>query len=110
VALPPDVRKGSAFPYTKLNNKVFRLGRLPESRRLSAHQAAQPEQPPTAIFSHLHSGRDVLRPRAYGRRAARAPDSSHLTSGQTKHEHSKHNHRHDHVEPVSLNHEGEDRE
>ena len=27
------------------NNKVFRLGRLPESRRLSAQQAAEPHQP-----------------------------------------------------------------
>ena len=52
-ALPPDVRKGSAFPSTRLNTKAFRLGRLPESRRLSAHQAAQPQQPATAIFSHL---------------------------------------------------------
>jgi hypothetical protein len=43
-ALPPDVRKGfPAFPYTGLNTKAFRLGRLPESRRLSAHRAAQPQ-------------------------------------------------------------------
>ena len=40
-ALPPDVWKGSAVSHTKLNTKSFRLGCLPESRRLSAHQAAQ---------------------------------------------------------------------
>ena len=49
-APPPDVRKGSAFPSTRLNTKVLRLGRLQESHRLSAHQAAQPQQPVTAIF------------------------------------------------------------
>ena len=54
-ALPPDVRKGSAFPSTRLNIKAFRLGRLPESHRLSAHQEVQPQQPVTAIFSHLLS-------------------------------------------------------
>ena len=32
-ALPPDLRKGSAFPYLGLNTKAFRLGRLPESRK-----------------------------------------------------------------------------
>jgi hypothetical protein len=42
-ALPPDVRKGSAFPSTRLNTKAVRLGRLPESHRLSADQAAQPQ-------------------------------------------------------------------
>jgi hypothetical protein len=42
-ALPPDVRKGSAFPYIGLDTKAFSLGRLPESPRLSAHQAAQPQ-------------------------------------------------------------------
>jgi hypothetical protein len=52
-ALPPDVRKGLAFPYITLNTKAFRLGRWPESRRLSAHQAAQPQQPVAAVFSHL---------------------------------------------------------
>jgi hypothetical protein len=29
----------------KKNNKPFRLGRLPESRRLSAQQAVEPQQP-----------------------------------------------------------------
>jgi hypothetical protein len=37
VPLPPDVRKGLAFPHTRLNTKAFRLGHLPESHRLSAH-------------------------------------------------------------------------
>ena len=32
-ALPPDLRKGSAFPYLGLNTKAFMLGRLPESRK-----------------------------------------------------------------------------
>jgi hypothetical protein len=50
------VRKGSAFPSTRLNTKVLRLGRLPESHRLSAHQAAQPQQAVTAICSHVLSG------------------------------------------------------
>ena len=49
-ALPPDVRKGLAFPYVELNTKAFRLGRLPESRRLSAHQGAQPQQPDSNDF------------------------------------------------------------
>ena len=49
-ALPPDVRKGSAFPRARLNIEPFRLGRLPESQRLSAHQAAQPQQPVTRDF------------------------------------------------------------
>jgi len=44
-ALPPDVRKGSAFPYLLLRTKGFGLGGWPESRRLSAHQAAQPQWP-----------------------------------------------------------------
>ena len=60
-ALPPDVRKGSAFPHTRLNTKAFRLGRLPESHRLSAHQAAQPQQPVTAIFSPFHTPGPVVR-------------------------------------------------
>ena len=45
-ALPPAVRKGSAFPAQQAqergNIKEFRLGRLPENRRLSAQQAAVP--------------------------------------------------------------------
>jgi len=46
-ALPPAVRKGSAFTARQVqekgNNKAFRLGGLPESRRLSAQQAAEPQ-------------------------------------------------------------------
>jgi hypothetical protein len=42
-ALPPDLRKGSAFPYLGLNTKAFGAGAL--AGRLSADQAAQP---PTA--------------------------------------------------------------
>ena len=36
----------SAFPHIGLKIKAFGLGRLPESRRLSAHQAAQPQSEP----------------------------------------------------------------
>jgi hypothetical protein len=54
-ALPPDVRKGSAFPISLLSI-TFHRGEAkprhgekrkkaagPESRRLSAHQAAKPQ-------------------------------------------------------------------
>jgi hypothetical protein len=56
-ALPRAVRKGSAFPagQKKKNNKVFRLGRLPESRRLSA-QPAKPHLLP-ALRSYDESFR-----------------------------------------------------
>ncbi len=47
-ALPPAVRKGSAFPaqqaQEETKNKALRLGCLPESRRLSVQQAAEPQQ------------------------------------------------------------------
>ncbi len=50
-ALPPAVRKGLAFPAPQArqegNNRTPRLGRLPISRRLSAQQAAEPQQPVT---------------------------------------------------------------
>ena len=42
-ALPPAVRKGSALPALKLKIRLFGLSRLPESRRLSARQAAEPQ-------------------------------------------------------------------
>src|SRR6516164_2368928 len=44
--------RGKAPPFRTpgLNTKAFRLGRLPESHRLSAHQAAQPRWLRAAIF------------------------------------------------------------
>ena len=59
-ALPPDVRKGSAFPYLRLNLKVFRLGRFPESRRLSASQAAQPQPSSRPMRSQPRMARAML--------------------------------------------------
>jgi hypothetical protein len=47
----PMCGKAQPFRTSGLNTRGFRLGRLPESRRLSLHQAAQPPQPLTAIFS-----------------------------------------------------------
>jgi len=46
-ALPPAVRKGSAFPAPQAQegDKESRLGRLAGSRRLSAQQAAEPQPP-----------------------------------------------------------------
>src|SRR5215470_11188230 len=52
-ALPPAVRKGSALPDLRFKIKLFGFSRLPESRRLSAQQAAEPQGPAIAIFSHL---------------------------------------------------------
>jgi hypothetical protein len=51
-ALPPHLRKGSAFPNNGLDINLFGLGRLPESHRLSARQAAQPSTTRGAAFSH----------------------------------------------------------
>ena len=42
--------RAPAFPYTGLNTKAFTLGCLPESRRLFAYQAAQPQQPAAIDF------------------------------------------------------------
>jgi hypothetical protein len=44
-AVPPAVRKGSALSDRRLKIKLFGLSRLPETRRFSAQQAAQPHRP-----------------------------------------------------------------
>ena len=62
-ALRPDVRKGSPFPYTGPHTEAFGLGRLPESRRLSASRrrgTAQPQWLRTAIFPRLLTGHSSL--------------------------------------------------
>jgi hypothetical protein len=43
--------KARPFPSTRLDTKAFRLGRLPESHRLSPHQAAQPQEPVTVFHT-----------------------------------------------------------
>jgi hypothetical protein len=59
-AMPPDVRKGFAFPATKKLEVRLCLtseaqprkngGAVTESHRLSAHQAAQPRRNPVMPF------------------------------------------------------------
>src|SRR5215469_16506810 len=49
-ALPPAVRKGSALPDLRFKIKLFGFSRLPESRRLSAQQAAEPQNPAASDF------------------------------------------------------------
>jgi hypothetical protein len=49
-ALPSAVRKGSALPDLRLKIKLFGFSRLPESRRLSAQQAAEPQDLATSDF------------------------------------------------------------
>jgi len=74
-APPPAVRKGLALPDLRFKIKLFGLSRLPESRRLSAQQAAEPQDPASSDFSHL------LRPQAFrtagGKAALPEPTSSH---------------------------------
>ena len=55
-ALPPAVRKGSALPDLRFKIKLFGFSRLPESRRLSTQQAAEPQDPATSDFFHGFEG------------------------------------------------------
>ena len=55
-ALPPAVRKGSALPDLRLKIELFGFSGLPESQRLSAQQAAEPEDPAASDFFTPSSG------------------------------------------------------
>ena len=63
-ALPPAMRKGSALPDLRLKTKLFGFRRLPESRRLSAQQAAKPHWRVASDFftaSGLRDGSRLVR-------------------------------------------------